>query len=47
MFVFILADMKGNRGVVHVVNNHKDLDWLINVGPHEYVPLLNTTMFIR
>ena len=40
------SDMKGNRGVIHLINIPDDLNWLINKGPHSpYVPLIDAPMF--
>lgn len=42
----VLAAMDGNRGVVHLINDEKDLNWMLNVGPHKpYIPILNRSMF--
>jgi len=38
--------MEGNRGVIHLVNFHEDLDWLIKEGPYPpYIPLIDAPMF--
>ncbi|XP_057302420.1 nicastrin-like [Hydractinia symbiolongicarpus] len=38
--------MDGNRGVVHLINDEKDLNWMLNLGPHKpYIPILNRSMF--
>ena len=38
--------MKGNQGVVHLIEKDADIDWMIKHGPHEpYVPILDTNLF--
>lgn len=38
--------MEGNRGIIHLINFHKDLEWLIEKGPYApYIPLIDAPMF--
>lgn len=40
------SDVNGNVGVVHLILDEKDLDWLIQHGPHQpYIAVLSPTMF--
>ena len=42
------SDPNGNVGVVHLISNLNDRDWLINKGPHDpYIVILTPKMFSR
>ena len=44
----ISAEINGNVGVLHYINDSASLDWLIKVGPHQpYVAMLNSLDFNR
>ena len=48
MFLNRLASQSGNVGVVHLLENDKDLDWLIDVGPNPpYVVMMQPNFFRR
>ena len=41
-----LAKMKGNVGVIHLVQNETDIDWIVSHGKFSpYIPLLTAEMF--
>ncbi|XP_022110881.1 nicastrin-like, partial [Acanthaster planci] len=41
------SDFRGNTGVIHYMANSSDVQWLLDVGPHQpYIPLLEPQVFV-